>query len=125
MLRSVTLGIAMPVLVAACALTEQPPPLGTVQTQARVHNTAQIPVELAVKLATGVLPGAVEPASLPANGTAMVTFYLPVSGDWWITVNNSDMYPASDVRDIGRGCVTLDMEVSANGAGGLGCLDTR
>ena len=70
----------------------------------------------------GVLPGAVAPASLPANGTALVTFYLPVSGDWWITVNGSEMFPAADVGQVGSpGCARLEMEVSASGGGGIGC----
>jgi hypothetical protein len=73
----------------------------------------------------GVLLGAVSPASLPANGTAQVTFYLPVSGDWWITVNGSDMYGAADIRSMGVGCGQLDMEVSADGHGGLGCASTE
>jgi hypothetical protein len=125
-LRSVTLSVALSVLAAACALLEPPVPPGTVATHARVKNLENVPVELEVKMPTsGVLLGAVEPASLPANGTAMVTFYLPVSGDWWITVNGSDMYAAADIREIGSGRCTLDMEVSADGHGGLGCASTK
>jgi hypothetical protein len=125
-LRSVTLSVALCVLAAACALFEPPVPPGTVATHARVKNLENFPVELAVKMTTsGVLLGAVSPASLPANGTAQVTFYLPVSGDWWITVNESDMYGAADIREVGVGCGQLDMEVSADGHGGLGCASTK
>ena len=124
--RSVTLGIALSVVAAACALVEPLAPPGTVPTQARVKNLEKFPVELAVKTSTGVLAGAVAPASLPANGTAQVTFYLPVGGDWWITVNGSDMFPAADIRQVGsEGCARLDMEVTASGGGGLGCGATE
>ena len=125
MLRSVTLSVALSVLAAACALFEPAPPPGTVPTQARVTNLEKFPVELAVEMPTGVLSGAVVPASLPAGGTAQVTFYLPPRGDWWITVNGSDMYAAADIREMGSGRCTLDMEVSADGHGGLGCASTK
>jgi hypothetical protein len=125
-LRSVTLGVALSVLAAACALLEPPVPPGTVATHARVKNLENVPVVLAVKMPTGdVLPGAVQPASLPAGATAQVTFYLPPSGDWWITVNGSGMFDAADIREMGSSGCTLDMEVSTDGHGGLGCASTK
>ena len=124
MLRSVTLGIAMSVLAAACALVEPPPPPGTAMTVAQVTNSDPFEVELAVTTPSGVLPGAVQPSRLPARGTDDVTFYLPIAGEWTITVNGTAMFFREDIHPIG-GCPTpLQMDVSTGGAGGVGCSTT-
>ena len=121
MLRSVTLGLAISVLGGACALVEPPPPLGTTKTVAQVTNTDPFEVELRVTTPSGELTGAVQPSRLPPRGTSEVTFYLPTSGNWTITVNRTPMFigEADDVRPCPGG--TRYMEVSATGAGGIGC----
>ena len=120
MLRSVTLGLALSVLSVGCALVEAPPPPGTRKVDARVENTAAVPVELAVTTPTGVLQGAVQPTSLQARAVGNVTFYLPPGEDWWITVNGVEMVPGSDAIDDIQ-CPGLFMEVNPNGGGGIVC----
>ncbi len=88
MLRSVTLGVVLSVLAAACALVEPPVPAGTVTVQGEVRNERG-PVELGVTTPTGVVPDAVKPASLPADSTTQVTFFVPATGEWSITVDGS------------------------------------
>jgi hypothetical protein len=122
MLRAAVTGLAMTVLVSACALVEPPPPPGTTRLVAEVTNTEPFEVELAVTTPSGILAGVVQPSRLPPRGTGTVTFYVPSSSrDWTITVNGTDMFYGEDI-DL-RGCTggTLYMEVSAKGGGGIGC----
>ena len=118
-MRGAALGVAVAVLAAACGVVPLP---GGRQLVADVTNTEAFPVLLTIETPNGV-QGAVQPASLPARGRGMVTFFLPPGDDWWINVNGSNMFPASDVNDISESCVggKLSMEVSANGSGGIGC----
>ena len=103
-LRSVTLGVALSVLAAACALVEPPSPAGTTLLRTRVRNERG-PVELTVTTPAGVLPGAVQPTSLPAHSTTDVTFYVPITGQWSIAINGSPDIPGADLREaIRSGC---------------------
>ena len=122
MLRSVTLGIAMSVLAAACALVEPPMPADTFMVQGEVRNMRADPVKLEVRTPTGVLPGAVQPASLPAGpSTANVTYHLPIASEWWIAVNGDAFIASADFGpDIPPGC-TLGIKLSADGSSTHGC----
>ena len=91
MLRSVTLGVALSILAAACALVEPPVPAGTRPFQAQVRNPRPVPAELTITTPAGVLPGAVQwPASVPAFSEAIVTFHVPIRGEWAFAVNGDD-----------------------------------
>ncbi len=124
MLRSVTLGVAMSVLAAACALVEPPvPPVpaGTIPLQVQVQNMRQEPAELTVRTRDGVLAGAVQPATLPGNSTTDVTFYAP-PGEWSIRVNGSSLGPrGNDLSGVIRtGCSPL-IGLEADGGFSFGC----
>ena len=91
MLRSITLSVALSVLPAACALVEPPAPAGTRPFQAHVRNPRPVPAELTITTPDGMLPGAVQPpASVPAFSEALVTFHVPIRGDWAFAVNGDD-----------------------------------
>jgi hypothetical protein len=90
MLWSVTLGVAMSVVAAACALVEPPPPTDTRPFQAQVQNPHPNPAGLTITTPAGVLPGAVRPASVPAFSETIVTFHVPISGEWAFAVNGDD-----------------------------------
>ena len=122
MLRSVTLSVAMVVLAAACALVEPPVPPGTFEVQGEVQNMRPGPVELEVRTPAGVLPGAVQPASVAAGpSTAKVTYHLPITGEWWIAVNGDPFIASGDFgAEIRQGC-TLGIELSADGSSTHGC----
>ena len=132
MLRSVTLGVVLSVLAAACALVEPPVPAGTVTVQGEVRNERG-PVELGVTTPTGVVPDAVKPASLPADSTTQVTFFVPATGEWSITVDGSPDVTVGDPgvperwdisADIRDGC-KLDIHLSADGGTGHECVPQR
>lgn len=90
--------------------------------RAQVRNVGNVAVELGVSTPAGELDGAVQPAFLAPRATAQVTFYLPIAaGDWWITVNGADMFPAEDTNQYVRQQCSLFMEVNVDGSGGIGC----
>ena len=122
MLRSVTLGLALSVLAAACALVEPPVPAGTFALPGEVRNMRAVPVELEVRTPTGTLPGAVQPASLPAGpSTTKVTYHVPITGQWSIAVDGDPYIVSGDFgAEIRQGC-TLGLELSADGSSGYGC----
>ena len=109
-MRSVTFSVALAVLAAACALVEAPMPAGTFMVQGEVRNMRPGPVELEVRTPAGVLPGAVQPASLPAGpSNARVTYHLPMTGEWSIAVNGDAFISSSDFgADIRQGCIARD-----------------
>ena len=124
MLVSVTLGVLISVLAAACALVEQPlPPVpaGTIPLQVQVQNMRQEPAELTVRTRDGVLAGAVQPATLPGNSTTDVTLYAP-PGEWSIRVNGSSLGPrGNDLPGVIRaGCSPL-IGLEADGGFSFGC----
>ena len=96
MLRSVTLGLVLSVLAAACALVEPPREARTIQVR------TDGPVELTVTTPTGGLPGAVQPASLQTGSTTTVTLYVPAGGNWAITVNGVPDVLGSTVEEWAR-----------------------
>ena len=122
MLRSVTLGLVLSVLAAACALVEPPAPADTFVVQGVVRNLRAQPAKLEVRTPTGVLPGAVQPASLPAGpSTTNVTYHLPITGEWMIAVNGDAFIASADFGpDIQQGC-TLGIELNADGSSMHGC----
>ena len=74
--------------------------------------------------------GGVQPASLPADSTTQVTFYVPITGEWTIMVNGSPDITVADPRvpdrwdisaDIREGC-KLEIDLDADGAYGYGCV---
>ena len=121
-LRSVTLSVALSVLAAACALVEPPVPAGTFMVPGEVRNLRAAPVTLEVRTPAGVLPGAVQPASVPPGpSTAHVTYHLPIAGGWSIAVNGDAFISSTDFGpDIREGC-TLGIELSADGSSAHGC----
>ena len=122
MLRAIVLGVALSALAAACALATPPPPAGTVMVQAQVRNGTSGQVELTVTTLDGVLPGAVQPASLATGSTTLVTFYVP-PGSWMIAINGTDTIPAVEAKRYIRrmGCL-FQIELAADGSTGWGCL---
>jgi hypothetical protein len=121
-LRSLTFCLAISVVAAACALVEPPIPAGTFMVQGEVRNMRAGPVQLEVRTPAGVLPGAVQPATLPAGpSTAHLTYYLPITGEWSIAVNGDAFIASGDFGpDIRQGC-TLGIELSADGSSTHGC----
>ena len=121
MLRSVALGVALSVLAAACALVEHPLPTGTVELHVQFHNVRAQPVALTVRTPNGVLPGAVRPASLPANTMSDVTFYPP-PGQWWIEVNGSSLGPrGNDMSSVIRADCSALIVLDADGGFSVDC----
>jgi len=121
-LRSVTLGLAFSLLAGACALVEAPVPAGTFNVSGEIRNLRPRRVELEVRTPAGVLPGAVQPASLPAGpSTANVMYHLPITGEWWIAVNGDPFVASGDFgAEIRQGC-TLGIELGADGSSAHGC----
>ena len=117
MLRSVTLGLVLSILAAACALVE--PPRETRMVQVRTVGA----VELNVTTPTGVLPGAVEPASLPAGSMTNVTLHVPAGGNWAITVNGSPDVLGSTIEDWAREECLLVVELTNEHGAVFGCVD--
>jgi len=93
-LRSVTLGVALTVLAAACGLVEEPPPpsTGPGPFQVQIWNTRADPVELTITTPEdmAVVGGVVRPALLPALSETTVTFHVPIRGEWALAVNGVD-----------------------------------
>jgi hypothetical protein len=97
-LRSITLGVALCVLAAACALFEPPIPAGTRGIEVEVRNQTQQPLALGVTTKNGVAPGGAQP-TLMGPGTAVVTFYVPTEGFYRIVADRDRQY------SVGKGDV--------------------
>lgn len=119
MLRPVTLGLALSVLAAACAVAEQPEPSGTIEQHVLVRNERG-PVELTVNTENGVLAESVWPRSLPARSRTDVTFRLP-PGIWWIEVNGGLALGKQDLMGAMRKGCPLEFGLEANTQYSLGC----
>ena len=107
MLRSVTLGLVLSVLAAACALFEPPVPPGIYPMEAEVRNDSAHPVEFSVVRTVGgvfkEIEGAVQPASIPAGpSTTNVTFYLPTDRQWVIRFPSGVSWARSKARTSTR-----------------------
>ena len=127
MLRSVTLGLTLFILAAACALVEPPPPAGTRPIQVQIENRRPGPVQLTIASHAVVLEGAADeltgvaqPASVPAGSTTNVTFHVPINRDWWIGFNGE---PGPGSEDLGPdiGTCTMGVLLTANGGLSMGC----
>ena len=95
--------------------------------QSQVRNRTLESVELSVTTPTGVLPGAVQPVSVPAGSTANVTLYVPISGEWALAVNGHETLGSAQlVPDISSGCtLEIDLMAAQNTTGLVaGCLST-
>ena len=114
MLRSVTLGVLVSILAAACALVEPPPPPpGTRAIQVEVQNERG-QAELSVLTPAGPIPGAVQPALVPAGSKTNVTIHLPVTEEWAIAVNGQ----AQDILrrlDLRQECSGVRISLYADG----------
>jgi hypothetical protein len=124
-LRNVTLGVALSVLTAACAVFTEPVPAGTVPVNARITNNSGQEMPVSVVLPTGEsLPGAILPtSSIPAFSTMELTVYLPVGGDWRLKIGDWGEILKEDIaRDLQRGC-RIVVEANADGSGMYGCTN--
>ena len=128
MLRSVTLGVVLSVLAAACALVEPPVPAGTYAMEAEVRNDTARPVDFSVVRTVGgvfkEIKGAVQPASIPAGpSTTNVTFFLPTDRQWVIRIPEWGEIEGKDFDSFLRlQCRPLFIHLEANGAWGWpGC----
>ncbi len=114
-MRGALVGIALAVVAAACGLIPSP---GSRAVTAQVTNLSAVPVAMSIKTDTGVIQGAVQGPTLPPRGTGRFTFFLPPREDFWIMVNETPMFPGSDLDPT---CGLLQMEVNVDGSGGIGC----
>ena len=119
MLRSVTLGVAISVLAAACALVEPPVPPGTVTFEAEVRNASLRPARLAITTTTDSIPGVVRPDVLDPGQILKVSFQVP-AGEWSVSIGDVDPIP-NDVLIllVSREC-PIWIEISEGGVG-YGC----
>jgi hypothetical protein len=122
MLRSVTLGVALSVLAAACALIEPPAPPGTTAIQVQVRNITAQPVEIFVKTPAGPLHGAAPPGSVPAWSTTDVTLHLPLGQEYALSVGGFHRLGPSVDEFASTGC-RLDFEITSDGLR-MSCLDS-
>ena len=125
MLRTVTFGVALSVLTAACAVFTEPVPAGTVPVAARITNNTPREMPLSVVLPTGdILPGGIQPtSSVPAFSTMDLTVYLPVGGDWRLSIGDWGEILKQDIAGgLQRGC-RIVVEANADGSGMYGCTD--
>ena len=74
-------------------------------------------MQLEVRTPAGALPGAVQPASLSAQTTTNVTFYIPLSQDWSILVDDGPLIVNTEVSsEILRQECTFGIELAADGS---------
>ena len=124
MLRSVTLSVALAVLVAGCALFSEPVPPGTVPLQVLIANNAGHERTVSVTSGTDptspAIPGAVQPSGvIPAHSEVNVTIYVPVSWAWAISMGDWGTIPSTDVPRTG--CLYTIAVEEDPGYGGSGC----
>jgi hypothetical protein len=75
-----------------------------------------------VKTPAGVIPGAVQPATLPPMSTTTVRFLVPLGGDWSIGLNHGNDIPGRDFNQISKpGCSPTSIEIGNDGSYGYGC----
>jgi hypothetical protein len=126
MLRAGALGVALGVLAAACALVEPPPPAGTRVVQAQVESEWPQPITPVVRTPAGVMQGAAQPATLPPRSTTLVSFYVPITGEWSIGLNPGVEVNGVDLdRNSNRGskggCTIPSIVIGNDGSYGQGC----
>jgi hypothetical protein len=111
------LGIALAGLVTACALVEPAPPAGTALLQFQVSNQSAAPAEVAVHTRGRELVGAAQPATVPPRSTVVVSFFVPIAGEWAIFANGGELMGSVDVR--GRLGPRNDIGITIDGTGSL------
>jgi hypothetical protein len=116
-LHRLMLGFALAGLVTACALVEPAPPAGTAMLQFQVSNQSAQPAEVAVRVGGRELVGAAQPATVPPRATVVVSFYVPISGEWAIFTNGGELMGSRDVR--GRLGARNDIGITIDGTGSL------
>jgi hypothetical protein len=121
MLRAPALGVALALVAVACALVEPPPPPGTRMVEAQVRNNWPDVVVPVVKTPAGVIPGAVQPATLPPLSTTTVRFFVPLGGEWSVGLNPGNDIPASDFNQISKPGCAPSIEIGDDGSYGYGC----
>lgn len=123
MLRSVTLSLAISVLVEACALAEAPPPSETYTIRAVVRNFSPGPVVLRVSTPRGELPSAIEPmAMMPAGpSTTNLTLTLPADGQWTIGISGWGEIEGQDLEGFLELECPLAITIGADGEAMWGC----
>jgi hypothetical protein len=118
--RAVLLGIAVPVLAAACALVSPQPP-GTRPIQLNVRNNTGAPVEVRVAMAGGSAAGPAVPPMVPIGGLGTpVTIYVPISGHWTVDVGQATLM-RQDFEDLTAPGCTFGVELDLGGGYSFGC----
>jgi hypothetical protein len=70
----------------------------------------------------GVLPGAVQLREQVSDSRGVVTFYVPASGEYWITVNGQPEITKADIDQYVRHkCHLLIIELPAGGGNKSHC----
>ena len=124
-MRSVTFGIALSVLAAACALVEPPPPPGTYMVQIEVRNERPNPMPFTVYFGGQPRGDAVQPPSVPAGPSrTAVTFYLPLADDWEIAIGDIGGITGQGVDPTFRRECPLVIDIPATRDWGFGCAST-
>jgi len=121
MLRSVTLGVALSIMAAACALGDPPPPPGTRQFQVEVRNLRASPAQVTVTTPAGELPGAAQPALLPAGSVTDLTVQVPADGKWSVRFDG-EVVLAWDWANPKIGKCEIRLELTLGGNFGAGCF---
>ena len=122
MLRALTLGVVLSVEIAACALTEPPPPADTIRVEVQVRNERWQGVEFSVLrgLSRRPITGAVQPPWVPARSTANLTLYIPI-GQWWLAIDRWETIDRRDLEDLLRPGCKFTLELDADGIITSGC----
>ena len=85
-------------------------------------------MELSVITSAGVLPGGVQPASLSAGATTLLTFPpLPLNGGWIIAANGVEQVSRDVLNPNIDKCTTgtVEIELGHDGVTSVHCLDVR
>lgn len=125
MLRPLLLALATGLLGVSCALLEAPPPAGSVMVQLGVDNKSGRAVNVGVSGTMGgnspMMPGSAQPSRVPPKVHADVRFFVPMTGDWVITVNGQDLIVRSDLRGKTGVIREIGIEVDEQGNTGWWC----
>ena len=124
MLRSVTLGVLLGSLATACAIVDPPLPPGTRQFQVEVRNLRAVPAEVTVTTPSGMLPGAAQPASLPAGSTTVMTVRVPAGEKWSVRIDG-EVALGGDWTNPKIGTCELRLELKLGGNFGAGCFPSH
>lgn len=121
MRRAVT-GIAICVLIGACALMDPVPP-GTRPVQISVRNNAGRPVSVRVTTPAGVIPGSAVPSVVPSGPGTLVTINVPVDREWTLELEPGGPIGGNEFDDYtANGCM-FGVELLADGGYSYGCAN--